>query len=146
MKQDLQDRLRKLGVNRGARSLRPATGSQDSESKIQSNKFPERRGDVTIALEKMFPGGRLEYTVDGPCFIVDKVYPLTYQHGRHRLGDLLEQSTDVATVYCKNERIAELNIGDFLFLDSETTGLAGAGVLAFMVGAAFFELSGTTEV
>jgi len=148
MKQDLQERLRRLGVTRGTRDLRSTGGSRGANPKSESHPGTPstRQGEGAGSLEKMFPGSRLENTVEGPCFVVDQVYPLTYAHGHHHLSDLLGQSPEVAAVFCKDKRIANLRFRDLLFLDTETTGLAGAGSLAFMVGIAFYEQSGPTEV
>ncbi len=148
MKRDLQERLRRLGVTRGIRDLRspgeiPEAGQSPN---FQSDIFSAGHKDITRVLEKIFPGGRLEHTVEGPCFVVDQIYPLTHVHGHKPLADVLEQSSEVAAVFCKDSRIGDLRFQDLLFLDTETTGLAGAGVLAFMVGIAFFEKNGSTEV
>ncbi|MFZ1400658.1 MAG: ribonuclease H-like domain-containing protein, partial [Candidatus Promineifilaceae bacterium] len=43
--------------------------------------------------------------------------------------------------FVQDDRLAQHDFRDFLFLDTETTGLAGAGTLAFMVGVGFFEPS-----
>jgi uncharacterized protein YprB with RNaseH-like and TPR domain len=42
-------------------------------------------------------------------------------------------------LYNSEERLHQVDFQDFLFLDTETTGLSGAGTFAFMVGVAFFE-------
>jgi hypothetical protein len=44
-----------------------------------------------------------------------------------------------AVPYVGDERFQTLSFRDFVFLDTETTGLWGAGVLAFMAGIAFFD-------
>jgi uncharacterized protein YprB with RNaseH-like and TPR domain len=146
MDQDLQNRLRRLGVARGVRGLKNRRRTQSqSYSRKQSDVIIEDEGRV-ISLEQLFPGGRHEQAADGACFIVDRVYPLTYQHGGHRLGSLLDHSPKDAALFCKDERLAHLAFRDFLFLDTETTGLAGAGTLAFMVGVAFIECGSATDV
>jgi uncharacterized protein YprB with RNaseH-like and TPR domain len=71
--------------------------------------------------------------------VLDHVYPLHRRHGAHRLEELLEQPGASAARFCQDERLAATTFRDYLFLDTETTGLSGAGALAFMVGAAFFE-------
>jgi uncharacterized protein YprB with RNaseH-like and TPR domain len=90
-------------------------------------------------LTMLLPGLRLEARRDAACYVLDKVYSLDHQHGAGRLADLVQLTPEAAAVFCQDERLGELQFGDFLFLDTETTGLAGAGTLAFMVGAAFFE-------
>lgn len=91
------------------------------------------------ALETRLPGGRLVETELGACFVLDKVYPANYQHGRDNLSDLLNFSLETAARFNNDPQFAEMDFHDFLFLDTETTGLMGAGTLAFMVGVAFWE-------
>jgi uncharacterized protein len=108
-------------------------------------------------------GGSVHDTSVGPCVIVERVYDHQHLHGLLRIGDCAchvhhdapglgilagpswrgegaggEQPT-VAT------RAADAGAarGDILFLDLETTGIAGgAGTYAFLVGCAWFEPGG----
>ena len=146
MDQDLQNRLRRLGVARGVRDLRGGKRIQtQTHSRQQSDAIVGDKGRV-MSLEQLFPRGRYEQTADGACFIVDRVYSLTFRHGSHHLKSLLDQSPKDAALFCKDERLAHLAFRDFLFLDTETTGLAGAGTLAFMVGVAFIERGSAADV
>lgn len=126
MSGDLQARLRRLGVVKGARQLKPAPR-------------PAVRRAQRAPIESLIPGGQVEETDAGACFVVDKVYPLAHRHGPDELAGLLALSPDPAARFCDDSNLAGLNFGDFLFLDTETTGLAGAGTMAFMVGVGFFE-------
>jgi uncharacterized protein len=130
-----QAKLRRLGVVKGARNMKPphpVRQIQDSPLRPGPN-LPPANSDP------LMPGGRLEETAVGPCFVVDKVYPLHYRHGTAPLAALLERSPAAAVPFCAEPRFDRCHFRDFLFIDTETTGLAGAGTLAFMVGAAFFE-------
>ncbi|MCB0037977.1 MAG: ribonuclease H-like domain-containing protein, partial [Anaerolineales bacterium] len=93
----------------------------------------------TEKLEELFPGGRLETYEKQACFVVDRVYPLPHQHGLYPVGQLLDHAPQTAVPFIQDERLHELTFRDFLFIDTETTGLGGAGTLAFMVGVAYFE-------
>jgi uncharacterized protein YprB with RNaseH-like and TPR domain len=157
MNQELQTRLRQLGVMKGVRHLRAAPAPSPAVSAPPSafgrgftfQSQADDEGDEIIgpvSLEQLIPGGRLEETAGGACFVVDRVYPLSYQHGQDRLSDLLNFSPDLASSFIRDDRLASLDFRDFLFLDTETTGLAGAGVLAFMVGVAFFEPAAGEDV
>ncbi len=99
MDQDLQNRLRRLGVTRGARDLKkvPRIVPRDEERQAAGTDIGIDRKERS--LEKLFPGGRLEETADGACFIVDRVYPLTYQHGDYRLESLLDYSPKAANCF-----------------------------------------------
>lgn len=131
MSDDFLGRLRRLGVMKGTRHLKPAAPQRPVPAQTD---FPNPQ-----TLQQLFPGGRVEETAVGGCFVLDKVYSSSYQHGADRLQDLLTHSAQPAAVFCKDTRFNALALRDFLFLDTETTGLAGAGTLAFMVGVAFFE-------
>jgi len=85
------------------------------------------------------PGGRVVDSDDGGCFVIDRVFVADHRHGGDSLADLLRNRPAAAVPYVPDARLAALNFRDFLFLDTETTGLAGAGTLAFMVGVAYFE-------
>lgn len=142
-KGDWQSKLRRMGVVKGARKLKPASPPDHSllrplpESSFQSSDvFSTRAGN---ALDSLLPGGRVKETAVGACYVFDHVYPLTHQHGDDRLLDLLRFVPETAVPYERNPQLKQLDFRDFLFLDTETTGLAGAGTLAFMIGAAFFE-------
>lgn len=138
--QEWRARLRRLGVVKGVRSLKPARPSPAAHA------GHARRRSGAGDLDALLPGGRLEETDVGACFILDKVYPLSHWHGTARLGTLLEHSPAPAGLFCADPRLATLAFRDFVFLDTETTGLAGAGTLAFMVGVAFFEPSSAGDV
>jgi len=64
---------------------------------------------------------------------------LDHQHGHVKLGSALEcRSADLALVGC-DARLEDLRLSQALFLDIETTGLAGgAGTKAFLVGLGSF--------
>ncbi|MCP4426870.1 MAG: hypothetical protein GY803_20470, partial [Chloroflexi bacterium] len=132
----LQAKLRRLGVVKGARHLKPAPPDQTPLSAARPS--PATTTD-TESLDTLLPGGRWQETSAGQTFILDKVYPLDYQHGRLPLNALLQFTPGETAVITQDERFHDLDFRHFLFLDTETTGLAGAGTIAFMVGAAFFE-------
>ncbi|MGD8857152.1 MAG: ribonuclease H-like domain-containing protein [Chloroflexota bacterium] len=91
------------------------------------------------ALEALLPGGQIVETELGGCFILDHVYPLTHRHGAARLGQLFQAPITASAQFSQDERLASLAPQNLLFLDTETTGLSGAGTIAFMVGVAFFD-------
>jgi uncharacterized protein YprB with RNaseH-like and TPR domain len=144
MNKDLQDRLRRLGVVKGPRELKPARPRPpDSEEPIYQepevdDDYDSTRDEIP-ALETLLPGGRLVETDLGACFVLDKVYPANYLHGQDRLSDFLSLSLETPAAFCQDPRLIDLRHQDFLFLDTETTGLMGAGTIAFMVGVAFWE-------
>ncbi len=70
-------------------------------------------------------------------YLEEQRYPLSYRHGRYRLEDFSDYPfKDGGELFDLPEWIAK---EELLFLDTETTGLAGgAGTVAFMIGMAYF--------
>lgn len=146
-KEDLQKKLRRLGVVRGVGQLKPPRQLKpappvDEEllrpfASPTSSYLPD--DDDIQPLATLLPGGEIVATAEGECFVLDHVYKLDHQHGDDKLADLLDFSPAAAAPFVQDERLAQHDFRDFLFLDTETTGLAGAGTLAFMVGVGFFE-------
>ncbi len=138
MDENWQDKLRRLGVVKGTRNLKPAPPPKADS--VQHSAFSVGPSlDEPQSLGVLLPGLELVEANDSACYILDKVYPLNYRHGQDVLADLLECAMGNTAVYLQDPRLNNLHFRDFLFLDTETTGLAGAGTLAFMVGVAFFE-------
>ena len=119
MSTDLRDRLRQLGVHKGA-------------AKVTS------RAKRTLGLEALINGEVIE-TDYGPTFVHVERYASDHAHGRYALGDALSQSPSIAA------RLADLDDGQLdlrraVFIDTETTGLAGGtGTLVFLVGVGMFD-------
>ena len=143
MDESLQDKLRRLGVKKGTRDLkapphkpRPLVLPPAVDGEVSFRPRIVADDDDVPTLAALLPGGSVVETGTGSCFVIDRVYPLTYRHGDDRLDELLELSPEHALL--QDARLRDLDFRHLLFLDTETTGLAGAGTLAFMVGAAFF--------
>lgn len=134
MDDELTRLLRRLGLTRGVRDIRPPNLFHSKPQPADITSMPLR-----ASLEQLFPSGRLVAESDGACFVVDHLYPIAYRHGNDILADLLEIRPMVAKPYGLDDRLSDIDFRDFLFLDTETTGLAGASTFAFMVGVAFFE-------
>ena len=84
-------------------------------------------------------GGELVDTGEGQLVVVRREFPLSYQHGRLSLGAALEAPLDLLSAIARVDRPFE-DARRFLFLDAETTGLAGGtGTYAFLVGAGWLE-------
>ncbi len=84
-------------------------------------------------------GGELHHTPEGRVLVVRREFSLAHQHGRQPLGQALEAPLQLLGAVAR----AETPLGDarrLLFLDTETTGLAGGtGTYAFLVGAGWLE-------
>src|SRR5216110_1741533 len=84
-------------------------------------------------------GGELVETGAGSLLVVRREYPLEHRHGRVPLDGVRRAPLDVLARVARVESEA-LAAERLLFLDTETTGLAGGtGTYAFLVGAGWLE-------
>lgn len=110
---DLSDKLKSLGVQVGAKNI-PA---------------PKPRGN---SIEYVIDG-RLHVTPLGEAFVVETTYPPEYRHGQITLA--LSASLQTIAAWANETRIAQCEPSRLVFLDTETTGLAGGtGTFAFLIG------------
>ena len=92
------------------------------------------------AMTLAFPGGREEQTPFGPCYLIERRYPLTHQHGHHLLGAIRQVAPELLAALGRDPRFATLPHERLILLDTETTGLAGGtGTHVFLVGLGFLE-------
>lgn len=98
----------------------------------KSNPLPPRR---TVNLDP-FLGGNEVVTPLGPCYLVTRILPFTHRHGFEPLGEVYRTSYRHVT---RLGGASKLAVDQLLFLDTETTGLAGGtGTYAFLVGLGYF--------
>jgi len=123
MATDLRDKLRQLGVTKGSAHL----------------KSPVRpHGRRSHPIEELFDGQVVESAL-GRAFLVEERYAPDHSHGHARLASFLAQA-GVAARLVREPALAPVDLSRCIFLDTETTGLAGgAGTLAFLVGIGSFE-------
>ena len=118
----LSDKLKSLGVKIGADNLPP----------------PRERTHFPI--EQVVDGQFLE-TALGQAFVVEEHYPLGHSQGRGKLD--LAASLHAIAAWAGEPRLLDLNPTEFVFLDTETSGLAGGtGTYAFLIGAGKFNPDG----
>lgn len=98
-------------------------------------------------IEEVVPGQIIE-TPAGPCFVSEQRFTADRPHGRWPLGDLLQRPPDIlARLLDPPEQAPALDPRQIVFLDTETTGLAGGtGTYAFLVGIGFFSDSRTFTI
>lgn len=91
-------------------------------------------------LEALVEGEVLE-TAHGTFFRRRTVYTLDTRYGSCRLGDFLGLNADTAAALGRVPELGEVGLQRTLFLDTETTGLAGGtGTYAFLIGLGSFVL------
>jgi uncharacterized protein YprB with RNaseH-like and TPR domain len=84
-------------------------------------------------------GGVYEQTAAGPLLVIRHVFSIGHRHGRLPLAAALDASPAALALIGRLDTPVA-GIRDLLFLDCETTGLAGGtGTYAFLVGAGYFE-------
>ncbi len=84
-------------------------------------------------------GGELHDTGEGQVLVVRREFPLSHHHGRVPLAGAFDTPIDLLSAVA---RVATplVDARGLLFLDTETTGLAGGtGTYAFLVGAGWLE-------
>ncbi|MGE3908784.1 MAG: ribonuclease H-like domain-containing protein [Chloroflexota bacterium] len=130
MSADLRERLRRvLGPSRPAQpdgQLRPATPAADEAR--------ARRRDV----QDLVAGSVIEGPL-GACFVAEHTLALDHRHGSEPLGRFFEVTDRSMGCLARSAEPLEIDRESIVFLDTETTGLAGGtGTYAFMVGLAYF--------
>lgn len=122
---DLTEKLKRMGVK---------LGSQRESSGVSKRKIP---------VESVVTG-RFLNTQAGPVFSSGHSYPAEFQQGRAKIKP--KSSISRLAKWARLEPFDLPDFDDFVFIDTETTGLSGGtGTMAFMVGAARF-LNGVLEL
>jgi len=118
---DLRQRLERLGVHKGVRHL------------VVPPVQPQRRR----CIEHFVPGSVVE-TEYGCFYRATERHELTHQQWNWPLMTLLERSSTHITSLARDDSLAGLDFRRAVFLDTETTGLAGGtGTYAFLVGVGY---------
>jgi uncharacterized protein YprB with RNaseH-like and TPR domain len=99
--------------------------------RIEDQRRPSASGDT--ALEAML-GAEVEETEHGPVLVVRRRYPLAERHGAEALGGARELPASTLSLLSRDGAPSGSS-PRLLYLDTETTGLAGGtGTYAFLVG------------
>lgn len=112
--ESLSDKLKSLGVQLGTGSIARPKPRQ------------------TFSIEEVIPGATIA-TPFGEAYLVETQYALGYRHGSIDLCG--QPSWKVLSEWGKVTHLADSPLSQFVFLDTETTGLGGGtGTFAFLVG------------
>lgn len=136
---DALERLRRLAGLRPQKSRTELTYVPlDEAGEPHPGRLPLPQGK----LEELLPGQEVE-TAAGCCYAVTTAFSVEEERGCERLADAPEvHPSALACVYPEFRLDRDVRFTDAIFLDTETTGLGGAGVYAFMVGVGTFERRG----
>jgi uncharacterized protein YprB with RNaseH-like and TPR domain len=84
--------------------------------------------------------GKFISTPFGESFIRENYFPRDYRCGEVELFQIFQSSAKTISSLARDDRLKEIDINKTIFLDTETTGLAGgAGTYIFLVGVGYFE-------
>jgi len=92
-----------------------------------------------IKIEEVL-SGKFISTPFGDSFVRENYFPQDYKCGEVELFKIFQSSAKTISGLARDDRLKEIDINKTVFLDIETTGLAGgAGTYIFLVGAGYFE-------
>ena len=141
---DLKERLNRLtSVQRtdGEKRSEVLTDLRQRIDRVLEPRKAYPRRD-RFPIEALVPG-EIVSTPDGETFQVREYFPSDYRYGEITLGEILTIPTYPAHLLARDERLKEFDLRKTLFLDTETTGLAGGtGTFPFMIGLGFFQGEG----
>ncbi|MBN2258450.1 MAG: ribonuclease H-like domain-containing protein [Anaerolineaceae bacterium] len=110
----LSDRLKSLGVRLGSDGIKTPLPSEH------------------VPIEKVLDG-RYFKTIFGECFTVEQFFPADYSHGNAHLHAM--PPVQRLAEWARLAQALDPEADDFVFLDTETTGLSGGtGTFVFLVG------------
>ncbi len=119
----LAERLKALGIQ---------TGTADLETPKKDERY-----DIGSVLS----GAETIATPRGDTFVYEERFAADYRHGHAAIR--LEVPLTVISAWAGEPRLSSLDLSAFVFLDTETSGLAGGtGTYAFLVGAGRFTETG----
>jgi len=105
-----------------------------------SNRKVEKPKDVNdLSLTEYLEGVEVE-NIYGKCIKVEKEFNLDFCHGQILISDGLRYKGETIAKFTCDEKPSKFEPERTVFLDTETTGLAGGtGTYPFLVGMGFFE-------
>jgi uncharacterized protein YprB with RNaseH-like and TPR domain len=119
--------------------LRSIYGSGDDESSDLRERLERIHRHEAFTIAEHLDGYWKE-TPSGKLVRIERTYPRFYCHGDHSFDELSQISGEAVALLGGNPALSEFTPRSTLFLDTETTGLAGgAGTYPFLIGAGYFE-------
>jgi uncharacterized protein len=95
--------------------------------------------------ESTLPFAR-EETANGPVYRRHSILPSSYHVGRMPVDSAFSSRPELLALLALDPALSGCSIGRALFLDTETTGLGGAGAIAFLLGMAWFDAEARLHV
>lgn len=80
-----------------------------------------------------------EETPNGPIYRRHSILPPSHHVGRIPVDSAYQSRPELLALLALDPSLSGVNLSGALFLDTETTGLGGAGAIAFLLGLAWFD-------
>jgi uncharacterized protein YprB with RNaseH-like and TPR domain len=110
-----------------------------SRRPIGHEKPASKRCEGSIPLHDVIKGEEV-VSAFGKFFITHGHHKASSKHGNRRIGEIAALDMKAAAILANHADISSFGYKDALFLDTETTGLAGGtGTFAFLIGIGWFE-------
>ncbi len=127
---DIHDKLKGLLASGGIMA------GNDWKNRI--SELQEKRAAGTFEIDQVVPG-RVVGEDDDAFYLVQEDFPLDTPRGCVTLGEALEAAPEHISLGACDETLADFDARRAVFVDAETTGLAGgSGTLAFLFGLGYF--------
>jgi len=95
--------------------------------------------EAEVKIEEVV-SGKFISTPFGDSFLRENYFSRDYRCGEVELFQIFQSSAKTISSLARDDRLKEIDINKTIFLDTETTGLAGgAGTYIFLVGVGYFE-------
>ena len=153
---DTRDRLQRLTGEKRLESGTARTGEGSRAEELRAlrerinailSRRPESRRMAAapsgrgrgVPLEELVPGGETA-NEEGTFFCAHHIAPGSSRHGDRCIRDLASLDMGRLAVLANDPALRDLECRQALFLDTETTGLAGGtGTVAFLIGLGWFD-------
>ncbi len=130
---NLEEKLKRLRMEREARSRGPASSVENTWSRLQreAGLSTKEKLEQLIRLTGGTAGPRPKKSVPRepeprpPLQVFENAYPPDARYGKLRISDALAVGGEVLRYLSRDEAFRDLDLSTTVFLDLETTGLAG---------------------
>lgn len=122
----------------------PLGNSVIDELRAKMAEILDRPPPATVPVQRPDPGETTlpfvrEDTPNGALYRRHTILPSSHHVGRIPVDSAYESRPELLALLALDPSLSGLHVGGALFIDTETTGLGGAGALAFLLGMAWFD-------
>ena len=117
-------------------------GERQNDTSIKKEKAPSLKRSKSISpkddISKYVTGSFIP-TADSEIFVARHTYDMDHKHGKYSLDDIIDLEGRDLKILSNSSSEVKFDLNRTLFLDTETTGLAGGvGTAAFLIGIGYF--------